>query len=95
MWIEYGNEIYDLRNMYNIRVFDIPTECPQYATEEPIHLENFDDNYEEISSSLKNFDPISYYKIAPRRIKKCIKIINGKVLKKRNSQTFCYLVFMI
>ena len=55
---------------------------PQYTTEEPVYLENNDDNYEEVSLALKNFDASTYYKIAPEHIKKCIKNINRKIMKK-------------
>ena len=80
MWIEFGNEIYDIGNMYNIKDFDIPTKSPQYAIDEPFHLRNLDGDYNEFYLSLKNFDPLSFYKNAPRHTKSN----NRKVMKKRN-----------
>ena len=56
---------------------------PQYTIEEPIHLENKADNHKEFSLQLKNFNPMTYYKNAPRHVKKCVKSINRKVIKKK------------
>ena len=71
--------------MYNMRT--LPTTHllgpPQYVIEEPIHLENKDDNQEEFSLQLKHFNSLTYYKNAPQHIKKCIKSINRKVMKKK------------
>ena len=66
------NKIYDIGNMYNMRTLPITHLLgpPQYAIEEPIHLENKADNHEEFSLQLKHFDPLTYYKNAPQHIKK-------------------------
>ena len=86
MWIEYENKIYDIGNMYNMRT--LPTMHllgpPQYAIEEPIHLENKADNHKEFSLQLKYFDPITYHKNAPQHVKKCIKSTNRQIMKKKN-----------
>ena len=73
VWIENGNEIYENGT--------IPTKSPEHVIEEPIHLPNIDNNYEEFYLSLTNSAPLSYYKNAPRHIIKCIKSINRKVMK--------------
>ena len=57
MWIEYGKEIYAIGFMYNVRVFNVTTKSPQYITEEPIHLEIFDENYEKFYLVSKKFLP--------------------------------------
>ena len=84
MLIEYENKIYDIGNVYNMRTLPMTHLLgpPQYAIEEPIHLENKADNHEEFSLQLKHFDPLTYYKNAPQHVKKCIKSINRKVMKK-------------
>ena len=84
MWIEYENKIYDIGNMYNMRTLPMIylLGLPQYAIQEPIHLENKVDNHEGFSLQLKHFDPLTYYKNAPQHVKKCIKSINRKVMKK-------------
>ena len=84
VWIEYKNKIYDIANMYNMRTLPMTHLLgpPQYAIEQPIHLENKADNHEEFSLQLKQFDPLTYYKNAPQHVKKCIKSINRKVMKK-------------
>ena len=42
VWIEYENKIYDIGNMYNMRTLSMMNLSgpPQYAIEEPIHLES-------------------------------------------------------
>ena len=71
--------------MYNMR--NLPTMHllgpPQYAIEEPIHLENKADNLKEFSLQLKHSDPTTYYKNAPQPVKKCIKSINRQIMKKK------------
>ena len=71
--------------MYNIRTIPMLHLLgnPQYAIEDPIHLEKSDDDYEEISLDLNNFDHSTYYKNAPKHIKKGNKIINRKFMKKK------------
>ena len=61
--------------MYNMRTMPMIHLLgrPQYAIEEPIHLENKADNHEEFSLQLKRFDPSTYYQNAPQNIKKCNK----------------------
>ena len=85
VWIEYENEIYDIGNKYNFRT--MPTLYllgpPQYTIEEPIQSENKADNHKEFFVQLKNFNPMTYYKNAPQHVKKCDKIINRKVMKKK------------
>ena len=50
VWIEFENKIYDSGNMYNIRTVDmLHLGNSQYAIEEPVHLENIDENYEKFS----------------------------------------------
>ena len=41
VWLDYENEINDIRNMYKIRTMPMLYLLgpPQYTTEEPIHLE--------------------------------------------------------
>ena len=56
---------------------------PQYTLEGLFHLENNDDNLEDFSLALQTFDPSTYYKKAPKHIKKCIKNNNRKVLKNK------------
>ena len=67
--------------MYNIRTIPLLhlLGTPQYAIEEPIHLENNDDNYEEFSLALRNFDRSTYYKNAPKHIKNVIKLLIEKL----------------
>ena len=85
VWNEYENKIYDIGNMYNMRT--LPTMKllgpPQYAIEEPIHLENKADNHKEYSLQSKHFDPITYYKNAPQHFKKFIKSINRQIMNKK------------
>ena len=85
MWIEYENKRYDIGNMYNMKTLPmihllVP---PQYAIEEPFHLENKGDNRKEFSLQLKHFNPLTYYKNAPQHVKKCIKSINRQIMKKK------------
>ena len=74
MWIEYENEIYNIGHMYDIRYIPMLHLLgnPQYAIEDPAHLEINDDNYQEFSSQLKVFNPSTYYKNASQHIIKCI-----------------------
>ena len=71
--------------MYNMRT--LPMTCllgpPQYTMEEPIHLENRADNHKEFSLQLKHFNPSTYYKNAPRHVKKCMKSFNRQIMKKK------------
>ena len=85
VWIEYDNKIYDIGNMYNMRTLPMMHLLgpPQYAIEEPIHLENKADNHKEFSLQLKHFDPLTYYKNAPQHAKNCIKSINRQIMKKK------------
>ena len=84
--MEHKNEIYDIANMYNIRTINMLHHLGtfQYAIEEPLHSENIDENYRELSLQLKNSDPVSYFKNAPQNIKNCFKSSNTNVIKKRN-----------
>ena len=57
--------------MYNIRTIPMIHLLgpPQYAIQEPIHLENkAADNHKEFSSQLKHFDSSTYYQSAPQHI---------------------------
>ena len=85
MWIEYENKMYDIGNMYNMRTLSLMHLLgpPQYAIEEPINLENNGENHKEFSLQLKHFDPLTYYKSAPRHVKKCIKSINRQIKKNK------------
>ena len=59
MWIEHENRIYDIGKMYNMRTL-LRIHLlgpPQYAIEEPIHLENKAENHKQFSLPLKHFDP--------------------------------------
>ena len=84
VWSEDENEIYDFGNMYNMKTMPMMYLLgpPQYAIEEPIHLENTADNHKEFSLQLNHFDSSTYYQNAPQNVKKCIKSINRKVMKK-------------
>ena len=57
----------------------LPT--PWYSIEEPYHLENVDDNYDEFCLGLQNFDTKTYYNMAPRNVKKCIKAVKRRYAK--------------
>ena len=85
VWIAYENKIYDIGNMYNMRTLSLMHLLgpPQYAIEEPIHLEIKGDNQKEFSLQLKHFDPLTYYKNAPQHVKKCIKSFNRQIKKKK------------
>ena len=50
------NKIYDIANMHNMRTLPMTHLLgpPQYAIEEPIHLENKADNHEEFFFTVKN-----------------------------------------
>ena len=52
--------------------------------DDPLLLRNLDGDYNEFYLSLKNFDPLSFYKNAPRHTKS----INRKVMKKGNILDF-------
>ena len=51
------NKIYDIGNMYNMRTMPMThlLGLPQYAIEEPIHLENKADNHKEFLFTVKTF----------------------------------------
>ena len=66
-----------MRN-YNIKKY-LPPPC--YSVEEPNHLENVDENYDEFYSGLQNFDTKTYYNNAPHNVKKCIKAVKRKYAK--------------
>ena len=72
VWIKYNNKIYDIANEQNIRNYNVMKYLPEpwYSVEEPDHLENLDDNYDEFYSGLQNFDTKTYYKNAPHNVKK-------------------------
>ena len=85
VWIEYENKIYDIGNMYNMKTLPMIHLLgpPQYAIEEPIHLENKADNHKKFSLQLKHFNPLTSYKNSPQHVKKCIKSINRQIMKKK------------
>ena len=76
--------------MYNIRTLPMIHLLgpPEYAIEEPSHVENKADNHKESSLQLKHFDSSTYYQNAPRHIEKYIKGINREVMKKRHILDF-------
>ena len=81
VWIEYENEINDIGFMYNIRTMPMLYLLgpPQYAIEEPIHLENRADNHKEFSLQLKNFNPLTSYKNLLNMLKNVLKVIIQKL----------------
>ena len=85
MWNEHKNKISDIGHMYNIRTKPMLhfSGIPQYAIEEPVLLENSDDNSEEFSLDLKKFDPSTYYKNDPKHIKKSKRSYNKKLWKRK------------
>ena len=77
MWIRYNKKMYDIGYEQFMRNYAdgkyLPT--PQFSIEKPIHLDHFDDNYEEFYSQLQNFDTKTYYNNAPQNVKNCIKAV--------------------
>ena len=68
VWIKYNNKIYDIgyeQFVRNNRVKHLPY---QLSIEEPIDLENMDNNYEEFYTALQNFNKEAYYNKAPHNI---------------------------
>ena len=81
VWIKYSNRIYDIGNIQFLRNNGIKHLHYQLSMEEPKHLENIDNNYEEFSTTLQNFDKKAYYNNAPHNVKKCIKAVKTKYAK--------------
>ena len=54
---------------------------PWYSIEEPYHLENIDDNYNEFYLGLQNFDTKTYYRMAPRNVKNVLKLLKEGMQK--------------
>ena len=83
VWITYRNKIYDISNEQNMRNYNIMKYLPPpwCSLIEPHHLENVDDNYDEFYLGLQNFDIKTYYKMAPRNVKKCIKAVKRRYAK--------------
>ena len=72
VWIKYNNKIYDIGNEQNMRSYKVMKYLPQpwYSVEEPNHLENLDDDYDDFYSGLQNLDTKTYYNNAPHNVKK-------------------------
>ena len=83
VWIKYNKKIYDIGFMQFLRKNGIKHIPYQLSIEEPINLENMDDNYEEFYTTLQNFNKEAYYNEAPHNIKKCIKAVKRKYSKIR------------
>ena len=81
MWIDYENKIYDIGNFFNMRTMPMIhlLGLPQYAIEEPFHLENKADNHEEFSLQLKHFDLSAYCQTLLNKLKNVLKIIIEKL----------------
>ena len=56
VWIKYNNKIYDIDYMQFVRNNGIKHPPNQLTIEEPQHLENMDNNYEEFYTTVQNFD---------------------------------------
>ena len=77
VWIKYKNKIYDNANEQNMKY--LPP--PWYSVEEPYHLENVDDNYDEFYLGLQNFDTKTYYNMAPRNVENVLKLLKEDMQK--------------
>ena len=83
VWVRYNKKIYDIGYEPFMRNYD-DAKClppPQYSTEKPIYLENFDDKNEEFYSKLQNFDTKICYNNAPHYVKKWIKAVKKSIQK--------------
>ena len=80
---KYNNKIYDISNEQNTRNYNFMKYLspPCYSVEEPYHLENVDENYDDFYSGLQNFNTKTYYNNAPHNVKKCIKAVKRKYAK--------------
>ena len=83
VWIKYNNKIYDIGFMQFLRNNGIKQIPYQISIEEPINLENMDDNYEEFYTTIQIFNKEAYYDEFPHKIKKCIKAVKRKYSKIR------------
>ena len=81
VWIKYNNKIYDIGYEQIVRNNGVKILPYQLSIEEPIDLENMDNNYEEFYTALQNFNKEAYYNEAPHIIKKCIKAVKRKYSK--------------
>ena len=70
VWIKYNNKTYDISFMHCLRKNGIKHLRYQLSIEEPKHLENMDDNYEDFYTTSQNFERKAYYNNAPHNIER-------------------------
>ena len=81
VWNKYNNKIYDIGYIQFMKNEGVKNMPYQLSVEEPINLEDIDNNYEEFYTTLQNFNKEIYYNEAPHNVKKFIKTVKRKYSK--------------